>query len=236
MVAGSGTGRKRRSRSRSSSRQPTSPGRQRSRTPQRPAPEPLELEMRGASARSTTPGRRQRRTRTPSGAASRSRRYQSPGRQQRSTSAGRGSRSPGRSPRSPFREWRCEWCGDVAPQRYNGPSGPASLCRTCGVAFQASWRVPSSPFLPSLSVAVVPSPCLPCCLADRWVAALPTGRKPSRTVGRHRPHHRRVPTPRLRLPLLLCRRRRGWLRRAPSRRSSPSCACPNPSCSLCHPH
>ena len=108
--------------------------------------------MRGASARSTTPGRRQRRTRTPSGAASRSRRYQSPGRQQRSTSAGRGSRSPGRSPRSPFREWRCEWCGDVAPQRYNGPSGPASLCRTCGVAFQASWRAPSfPPFLPSLS-------------------------------------------------------------------------------------
>ena len=187
--------------------------------------------MRGASARSTTPGRRQRRTRTPSGAASRSRRYQSPGRQQRSTSAGRGARSPGRSPRSPFREWRCEWCGDVAPQRYNGPSGPASLCRTCGVAFQASWRVPSSPLPPKLfSEPLLPSRAraLPC-PADRWVAVLPTGRKPSRTAGRHRPHHRRVPTPRLRPLLLWCRRRRGWLRRAPSRRSSPSCACPTPT-------
>ena len=112
-------------------RYPQSPGRERGRTPggqSRPV-ERLELDT---SGRSTGRG------------------WQSPGRQrsatgsnnrrQRASSVGRNTRSPGRSRDGAYSEWRCEWCGESAPKRYNGPQGPASLCRTCATSFQASWQ------------------------------------------------------------------------------------------------
>jgi hypothetical protein len=121
-------------------RYPQSPGRERGRTPggQRPQVERLALDT--GSARSSASSR----------GASTPRGWQSPGRQprrqqgsssrrQRAASVGKNTRSPGRS-REPTHAWRCEWCGEAAPKRYNGPSGPASLCRTCGAAFQASWK------------------------------------------------------------------------------------------------
>ena len=91
---------------------------------------------------SQSPGRQPPRTRSTGGKRASKSPGRQPGGRDRAASAGRNTRSPGRQrgAPSPYREWRCEWCGEAAPRRYNGPSGPASLCRTCGSAFQASWK------------------------------------------------------------------------------------------------
>ena len=139
---------------RSTQRYPQSPGREQGSTPggRRPV-EKLALDtgsVRSASSSrsgytprgSQSPGRQPPRTRSTGGKRASKSPGRQPGGRDRAASAGRNTRSPGRQrgAPSPYREWRCEWCGEAAPRRYNGPSGPASLCRTCGSAFQASWK------------------------------------------------------------------------------------------------
>jgi hypothetical protein len=84
--------------------------------------------------------------------------------------------------------WCCDWCGERGPERYNGPHGPATLCRECGVAFHASWKQAQTARMPRAGTEQTPF----ADTSDIGGATLPP--PPSPALSEHQTSDSAVPT------------------------------------------